>query len=136
MLSKTSPLQDSRLKVYKGEKGRLINAHDNPRLLKEDDPMMEFERCLGGREQARDTIEIFKQLNGGDKHQKAMADGIITTLIVSHKLSKRTVASVLKVGTGRIKRNRDGKTKQTDHVHLNENQMHDTTSNYFLIVLF
>ena len=127
MLSKTMPLQDSRLKVYKGEKGRLINVQDNPRLLKDDDPMIEFERRLGGREQAKDTIELFKQLNGGDKHQKAMADGIITTLIVTHKLSKHAVVSVLKVGTGRIKRNRDGKTKQTNHIHLNGYQVHDTT---------
>ena len=74
---------------------------------------------LRRREQARDTIELFKQLNGGEKHLKAMADGIITTLIVLHKLSKRVVDSVLKVGTGCIKRSRVGKTKQTDHVHLN-----------------
>ena len=82
------PLQDSRLKVYKGEKGRLINVQDNPRLLKDDDPMIEFERRLGGREQAKDTIELFKQLNDGDKHQKAMADGIITTLIITISLTQ------------------------------------------------
>jgi hypothetical protein len=127
MSSKTSPLQDSRLKVHKGEKGRLITAHDNPRLLKEDDPMLEFERCFGGREQAIEYIEYFKKINAGDKHQKAVADGIITSLIIVHKLSKRAIASVLKVGTGRIKRNRDGKSKQTNHVHLNGNQVHGTT---------
>ena len=107
------------LKVYKGEKCRLINAHDNHRLLKEDDPMIEFERRLGEREQATDTVVLFRQLNREDKHQKAMAGGITTTLIVSHKLPN---ASVLAVRTGRIKIIRDEDTKRSDHVHLNGNQ--------------
>ena len=130
MMSKTSPLQDARLKVYKREKGRLINAHDNPRLLKDDDPMIEFERCLGGAEQAKDIIDLFNSYNGGDKNQKIMADGVISTLIRNFKVSKRAIAAALKIGTGRIKRNRDGKSKQTDHVHLNGNQVRCRSSDF------
>lgn len=125
MPSKTALLQDSRLKVHKGEKGRLITAQDNPRLLKEDDPMIEFERCLGGHEKAKECLKIFEEMNDGDQNQKIMADGIILDLIRLHKVSKRTLALVLKIGSGRIKRIRDGKSKVTDHVHLNGNQVHN-----------
>lgn len=130
MLSKTSPLEDTRLKVHKGDKGRLINNHDNPRLLLDDDPMIEFQKCLGGPEQAQDTIDLFNRFNKGDKNQKMMADGLISNLLLTYKVSKRAIASVLKIGSGRIKRNRDGKSKQTDHVHLNGNQVHCRSTDF------
>ena len=76
----------------------MINVQDNPRLLKSDD------RCLGGEEQAIETIELFQRLNKGDKNQKIMADGVISNLIKISKISKRVLAEVLKIGTGRIKR--------------------------------
>ena len=75
MPSKTAPLQDSRLKVHKGEKGRLITAHDNPRLLKEDNPMIDFEKCLGGEEQVKLCLENFVELNDGHNNQKMVATG-------------------------------------------------------------
>lgn len=52
-----------------------------------------------------------------------MADGFISTLIVTKKIKKRTLAFILKIGTGRIKRNRDRKSKITDYAHLNGSQV-------------
>lgn len=123
MSSKNLPLQDSRLRVHKGEKGRLITAHDNPRMLQDDDPMVEFVRCLGGEDKAKVMLARFKMYNEGDKGQKTMADGLITTMITQNKVTKRTLAAVLKVGSGRIKRIRDGKSKTVDYGHLNGNQV-------------
>ena len=108
----------------------MINVHDNPRVLKDDDPMIEFERCLGGTEQAKDIIDLFNSYNEGDKNQKIMADGVVSTLIRNYKVSKRAIAAALKIGTGRIKRNRDGKSKKTDHVHLNGNQVRYRSSDF------
>ena len=109
----------------------MINVHDNLRLLKDDDPMIEFERCLGGAEQAEDIIEPLNSYNGGDKNQIITADEIISTLIRKFKVSKRANASALKTGTGRIKRNRDDKSKQTDHFYLNGNQVRCRSSDFF-----
>lgn len=118
-----SVLVDSRFKVHKGEKGRLINAPDNPRPIIQKDYAKDFENFMGGPDQAASAIELFNKLNTGDKNQRIMADGFISTLIATNKIKKRTLAFVLKVGTGRIKRNRDRKSKLTDYAHQNGNQV-------------
>jgi hypothetical protein len=82
-----------------------------------------FESCTGGPDQAQSIIELFNKLNDGDKNQKIMADGIIANLLTTTDVNKRTLSFVLKIGTGRIKRIRDGKSKQTDCAHLNEKQV-------------
>jgi hypothetical protein len=57
-----------------------------------------------------------------------MADGFISTLIVTNKIKKRTLEAVFKIGTGRIKRNRDRKSKLIDYAHLNGSQIQITAS--------
>ena len=113
-----SALVDSKFKVIKGEKGRLINKHDNPRKVVEPDYAKDFESCTGGPDQAQSIIELFNKLNDGDKNQKIMVDGIIANLLTTTDVNKRTLSFVVKIGTGRIKRIRDGKSKQTDFAHL------------------
>jgi hypothetical protein len=123
-----SVLVDAQFKVRKGDKGRLINAQDNPRPKVECDYDKDFENCMGGPDKAASANELFNKLNSGDKNQKIMADGFISTLIVTNKIKKRTLAAVFKIGTGRIKRNRDRKSKLTDYVHLNGSQIQITAS--------
>ena len=53
----------------------MITAHDNPRLLKEDNPMIDFEKCLGGEEQVKLCLENFVELNDGHNNQKMVATG-------------------------------------------------------------
>jgi hypothetical protein len=118
-----SVLQDKRLKVHKGEKGRLINFHDQPRQVNEVDHMRSFEICMGSQEKAQSTIELFTKLNNGDKNQKIMADGLISTLITTNNVTNRTLAFVFKIGTGRIKRNRDKRSKLSEYEHLNGSQV-------------
>ena len=72
------------------------------------------------------------ELNDGDNNQKMMADGIIPNLIKMHKVPRRTLALVLKVGSGHNKQIRDGKSKVSDHVHLNGNQVRYISSDYIL----
>jgi hypothetical protein len=112
-----SVLVDARFKVRKGYKGRLINAHENPRRKKECDYDKDFEKCMGGPDQAASAIDLCNKLNSGDKNQKIITGGFISTLIATNNMKKRTLAFVLKIGTGRIKRNRDHKSKLTDYAH-------------------
>ena len=101
----------------------MITAHDNPRLMKEDNPMIDFEKCLGGEEQVKLCLENFVELNDGDNSQEMIADGIISNLIKMHKIPRRILVLALKVGSGHIQQIRDGKSKVFDHVHLNGNQV-------------
>jgi hypothetical protein len=118
-----SILVDARFKVRKGDKGRLINSHENPRRKVECDYDKDFEKCMGGPDQAASAVELYNKLNSGDKNQKIMADGFISTLIATNNMKKRTLAIVLKIGIGCIKRNRYHKSKLTDYAHLNESQV-------------
>jgi hypothetical protein len=124
-----SVLVDARFKVRKGDKGKLTNFQDNPRPNVECDYEKDFENCMGGPDKAASAIELFKKLNSGDKNQRIMADGFISTLIVTKKIKKRTLAFILKIGTGRIKRNRDQKSRLTDYAHLNGSQVLMVASN-------
>ena len=130
-MSNTSEPVDYRPKVCKGEKGRLINIQDNPRNVEEVDYMRDFQNCMGGPAKAEEAIELFAKLNNGDNGQKIMADGFLSTLITTKKVTKRMLAAVFKIGTTRIKRSRDRKSKRTDHARLNGNQVRHTSAKYF-----
>ena len=95
--------------------------------------MIDFEKCLGGEEQVKLCLENFVELNDGDNNQKMMADGIISNLIKMHKGPRRSLALVLKVGSGHNKQIRDGKSKVSDHVRQNDNQVRYISSDYILL---
>ena len=93
--------------------------------------MRDFQNCMGGPAKAEEAIELFAKLNNRDKGQEIMADGFLTTLITTKKVTKRMLAAVFKIGTTRIKRSRDRKSKRTDHARLNGNQVSHTSAKYF-----
>jgi hypothetical protein len=117
-MSKNELIQEI-FKVRRAEKGCLITMHSNPRATVEQNHMEEFQRALGSVEKADDLIERFRGFNGGGIREKAMADGIIYTLIHQHSLGRVVLLNVLEIGTGRYKRIKQGKTRDVDYKRLN-----------------
>ena len=105
--------------VKRGEKGRLITQHTNKRQVFARDCFEEFERALGGTQQASDMIQRFRDLNRGNAYDKAMADGLVSTLIHQFQLGRIVLLEVLGVGTWRFRRIRDGQSKMVDYKRLN-----------------
>ena len=105
--------------VKRGEKGRLITQQTNRRQVFARDCFEEFEKALGGIQQASDMIQRFKDLNRGNAYDKAMADGLVSSLIHQFQLGRVVLLEVLGVGTWRFKRIRDGQSKMVDYKRLN-----------------
>lgn len=61
----------------------------------------EFDDALGSEEKGIDLIDRYDALNGGGSTEKAMADGVIYTLITQYALGRVVLLEVLGVGTGR-----------------------------------
>ena len=106
-------------KVKKGEKGRLITSHSNPRATVSRDHWDEFKTALGSEEKADQMVENFRRFNNAGDRDSIMADGIVFTLIHQHRLGRVVLLEILGIGTSRYKRIRDGHTKNIDYKHLN-----------------
>ena len=94
--------------VKRGKKGCLITQQTNRRQVFARDCFEEFEKVLGGIQQASDMIQRFKDLNRGNAYDKAVADGLVSSLIHQFQLGRVVLLEVLGVGTWRFKRIRDG----------------------------
>lgn len=108
-----------KFEVRKAEKGRLITGHSNKRALVERDCLQEFQTALGGAEPGNEMIKRYKDLNDGSEREKAMADGIIYTLIHQFQLGRVVLLELLSVRTWRYKRTQKGKSKDLEYKHLN-----------------
>ena len=98
--------------VKKGEKGRLITQHANKRQVFARNCLEEFENALGGPQQGEDMIQRFKVLNRGNAFDKAMADGLVSSLIHQFQLGRVVLLDVLGIGTWRYKRIKEGLSKK------------------------
>ena len=105
--------------MRKAEKGRLITGHSNKRALVERDCLQEFLTALGGSEPGNAMIKRYKDLNDGSEREKAMADGIISTLIHQIQLGRVVFLDVLTVGIWRYKRVQNGQSKELQYKHFN-----------------
>ena len=105
--------------VKEGEKGRLITQHANKRQVFARNCLEEFENALGGPQQGEDMIQRFKVLNRGNAFDKAMADGLVSSLIHQFQLGRVVLLDVLGIGTWRYKRIKEGLSKKVDFQRLN-----------------
>jgi hypothetical protein len=75
-----SVLVDAQFKVRKGDKGRLINAQDNPRPKVECDYDKDFENCMGGPDN-----ELHQPMSWTRKLHQPMSVSTSSTLVIRIK---------------------------------------------------
>jgi hypothetical protein len=115
-------LENEKFDVKIGVKGQLSTSHSNPRALKKRDFFNEFSLKIGGKI-ALELIERFRNFNNGNKEQKAMADGVLSTLIHSHGFGRKVLQDVFEIGTSRYNRVKKGVGKNTEYSRLNGSEV-------------
>jgi hypothetical protein len=70
-----------------------------------------------------ELIERFRNFNNGNKEQKAMADGILSTLIHSHRFGRKVLQDVFEIGTSRYNRVKKGLGKNTENSRISGSEV-------------
>ena len=96
-------LENEKFEVKIGAKGKLSTCQSKPRALKTRDFFNEFCSKLG-KVVALDLIKRYRDFNNGNKEQKAMADGMLSTLIHTNGFGRKVLQDVFEIGTSRYNR--------------------------------